>query len=157
MLLCYVPSSFKTFACTVPTIQNVLYPSPFFTQKTPIYSSCFLNTMSFQIKSGCHIMHNQNLLDSIFLIGIDQVIIRDLLHLILETINSVLIVPRSVLFLIKSQNRIQHLAYGRGRASLSTITALSQRPTSPRLALLFLNRMVAVILVAKNLEQLNNC
>lgn len=104
MHLCCVPSSLKTFVYTVPSVQNALYPSLLFTYITPIYSSCFLNTLSLQTTSGSLSFTIRASL-IVFLIDIDQNVIGSLLHRTLETINSVIIEPTSVLFpIIMEQN-----------------------------------------------------
>ena len=59
------------------------------------------------------------------------------------------IVPRSILFPVKSQNRIPYLACGRGRGSFFIIAVLPQRPTTPQPVLVFLNKVVAVTVAAE--------
>lgn len=64
--------------------------------------------------------------------------------------------PMPILFPTRSQNRIQHLALDRDKTSLFINPVLSQRPIAPPLVLLFMNRVVVVILIAKDLKHPNN-
>lgn len=152
MLLCYAFSGFKTFAYTVPSIQTASV-ALYFSARSPIFFQLlfkFSKLPGWVLLSSCTIRSAF----MVFLIGIDETIIWDLLHLILETINSVMIEVH--VYFVPHQTTKQNSAFRTWYRYKVQCLSLQSLP-SPRgqhslyiLVLCFMNRMIA-----KDLEHLN--